>query len=548
MNTLYKGALVALLALSTSSCSGFLDKEPHNALSPSTTWKTPQDAQKFLIGCYDGWVSGATILYLDCMSDFGFNFHVHEGYRSIGNGSMTPSNPGVSFYDYSTIGRCNLLLERIKDIPFTDEAERKDIIAQAKVIRAYQYYTMNIVYGGVPIIELPQTAEAAQLPRKTEAEVRAYIAKDLDEALPDLQKSPAARGRFGKGMALALRMREALYYGDWAIAREKAKAIMDLGIYELEADYARLFKIEGQDSKEIIAAVQYLDNTKPLYTVIGSMYNNATGGWSSLVPTPNLLDTYEMANGMTITESGSGYDPAHPFKGRDPRMAKTICYPGADYIRTDGLKAIYNSLDKTLDGKNNPDYPEAANNSSKTGLTWNKYTYPATQYTDVWSCNACPIVFRYAEVLLTLAEASNELSGPSAEVYSALDQVRRRAGLPAVDRSKYASKDKLRELIHRERSVELAGEGFRRMDIVRWKASDGKMLAEHVLNAPLERVVGTVDSRISDPTMRATIKVSATAAEKKVEDRSFKPHYRYLPIPQAVLDRNPNFGKNNPDY
>ena len=135
-----------------------------------------------------------------------------------------------------------------------------------------------------------------------------------------------------------------------------------------------------------------------------------------------------------------------------------------------------------------------------------------------------------------------------AEVYSALDQVRRRAGLPAVDRSKYASKDKLRELIHRERSVELAGEGFRRMDIVRWKASDGKMLAEHVLNAPLERVVGTVDSRISDPTMRATIKVSATAAEKKVEDRSFKPHYRYLPIPQAVLDRNPNFGKNNPDY
>lgn len=548
MNTLYKGALVALLALGTSSCSGFLDKEPHNALSPSTTWKTPQDAQKFLIGCYDGWVSGATILYLDCMSDFGFNFHVHEGYRSVGNGSMTPSNPGVSFYDYSTIGRCNLLLDRIKDIPFTDEAERKDIIAQAKVIRAYQYYTMNIVYGGVPIIELPQTAEAAQLPRKTEAEVRAYIAKDLDEALPDLQKSPATRGRFGKGMALALRMREALYYGDWALAREKAKAIMDLGIYELEADYAKLFKVEGQDSKEIIAAVQYLDNTKPLYTVISSMYNNATGGWSSLVPTPNLLNTYEMANGMTITESGSGYDPAHPFKGRDPRLAKTICYPGADYIRTDGLKAIYNSLDKTLDGKNNPDYPEAANNSSKTGLTWNKYTYPATQYTDTWACNACPIVFRYAEVLLTLAEASNELSGPSAEVYSALDQVRRRAGLPAVDRSKYASKDKLRELIQRERSVELAGEGFRRMDIIRWKGSDGKMLAEHVLNAPLERVVGTVDRSISDPTMRATIKVSATAAEKKVEDRSFKPHHRYLPIPQAVLDRNPNFGKNNPDY
>ena len=76
-----------------------------------------------------------------------------------------------------------------------------------------------------------------------------------------------------------------------------------------------------------------------------------------------------------------------------------------------------------------------------------------------------PIVFRYAEVLLSYAEAENELNGPSADVYAKINLVRQRAGMPAVDQTKYGTKDKLRELIRRERSVEFAGEGLRRADI-----------------------------------------------------------------------------------
>ena len=69
----------------------------------------------------------------------------------------------------------------------------------------------------------------------------------------------------------------------------------------------------------------------------------------------------------------------------------TVCYPGANYITPEGKTAIYNTLDQTLPGgKKNEDYPESANNSSKTGLTWNKYTAPANQYADVWSTNASP--------------------------------------------------------------------------------------------------------------------------------------------------------------
>lgn len=548
MNNLYKYLLAGLLTAGSVSCSGFLDTAPRNQLSQKTAWKTPEDAEKFLVGCYDGWESGGTILYMDCLSDFGFSFHVHEGFRSIGNGTMSPTSPGASFYSYSIIGRCNLLLKQIEEIPNMPEAQKKRIIAEAKVIRAYQYFTMNFLYGGVPIIELPQNADEARLPRKTEAEVRAYIAKDLDEAIPDLEAN-VTRGRLGKGAALAIRMREALYYGDWEVAKAKAKEIIDLNVYSLEPSYQKLFTIDGQGSAEIIAAVQYLETVKPHDTSIGSMLNNSVGGWSSMVPTANLINLYEMKTGLTTDESGSGYDATHPFKDRDPRMSMTVCYPGANYITPEGKTAIYNTLDQTLPGgKKNEDYPESANNSSKTGLTWNKYTAPANQYADVWSTNASPIVFRYAEVLLSYAEAENELNGPSADVYAKINLVRQRVGMPAVDQTKYGTKDKLRELIRRERSVEFAGEGLRRADILRWKGADGKMIAETVLNGPLQRMVGTVDMTGTNPETRATINPSAPAEAKLVENRIFKPHFRYLPIPQWVIDRNPNFGKNNPDY
>ena len=369
MNNLYKYLLAGLLTAGSVSCSGFLDTAPRSQLSQKTTWKTAEDAEKFLIGCYDGWESGSTILYMDCLSDFGFSFHTHEGFRAIGNGTMSPSNPGASFYGYAIIGRCNLLLKQIEQIPSIPEAQKKRIIAEAKVIRAYQYFTMNFLYGGVPIIDLPQNADEARLPRKSEAEIRTYIAKDLDEAIPDLQTS-VPRGRLGKGAALALRMREALYYGDWQLAKDKAQEIISLGVYSLEPSYQKLFTVAGQGSPEIIAAVRYLETVKPLNTSIGSMLNNSVGGWSSMVPTANLVNTYEMKSGLTTDEAGSGYDPTHPFKDRDPRLGMTICFPGANYITPEGKTAIYNSLDQTLPGgKKNEDFPESANNSSKTGLT-----------------------------------------------------------------------------------------------------------------------------------------------------------------------------------
>ena len=168
------------------------------------------------------------------------------------------------------------------------------------------------------------------------------------------------------------------------------------------------------------------------------------------------------------------------------------------------------------------------------------------QYADIWNTKCQPIVFRYAEVLLTYCEAANELNGPSAQIYSYLNKVRERAGMPDVDQAKYNTKEKLRELIRRERAVEFAGEGLRRADILRWKDASGKMLAETVMNGTLERRVGTVsmDKNVA-PGMRATINVNASDADKKIEDRRFKTTNRYLPIPQGARDANPQLTQND---
>lgn len=547
MNSIKNYILAGMVALSTTSCNDFLTTTPYDALSPSTTWKTEEDAQKFVVGCYDGWESGETLLYLDCMSDFGYNNFPWEGFTAYGNGTAVGSDQEANFYDFSIIRRCNTFLGNIEGIAFNDAAVKKDLIAQVRFLRAYQYFVMNWLYGGVPIIENYMTADEAKVPRDTEAKVRAFIEKELDECTPDLNDRPAALGRVAKGAALALRMREALYYGDWATAKDRAEKIKALKQYSLESNYSNLFRISGKRSQEIILSVQYIPNTKTLGT-IGQMYNNGDGGWSSIVPTQNLVDEYEMSTGLTTGEAGSGYDPTHPYVNRDPRMSMTIYYPGCDFTKDDGTVIVFNTLDKEIEGKKNANYTLAANNASKTALTWAKYLDPITQYnaTGVWDTEACPIVFRYAEVLLTLAEAENELNGPSAGVYDALDEVRARAGMPAVDKNKYATKEKLRELIRRERAVEFAGEGLRRADIVRWKTSDGKMVAEKVMNGKLNRVVGTVSMDTSvAPEMRATINVNASPELGLIEERTFKAHNRYLPIRLTILSKNPQLTQND---
>lgn len=540
MKHLLATILTGMTCLYLSSCSGFLDTKPYDALASGNTWKTEDDVEKFLIGCYDGWLNVDDFFYWDTTTDIGFANFPRDSWRYISNGGVTAGNT-YSFYDFYIIRSCNTLLEKIKDIPFEDDSKKNDIIGQAKTIRAYKYFVMNWWLGGVPIIDNYETAEDAQVERDSEEAVVKFIFDELAEAIPLLRKEPAARGRIAQGTALALQMRAALYYENYELAKQSAEAISALNQYELDADYNNLFLLEGQDSKEIIMAMQHIDETKTLFHLGMCFYNNAEGGWSGCVPCQDLVDIYEMVDGLPQEESEL-YDPHHPYNNRDPRMEMTILYPGRDW---DG--GIFNSLDKNIvDSKGNinvnPNYPTVSDNASDTGLSWAKYVGNGRDYyPDKFATSACPILFRYAEVLLSWAEAENELHGPSKAVYEKLNQIRNRVGMPDVDENKYSTKETLRELIRRERCVEFAGEGLRRADIVRWKDESGKLMAETVLNRTIYRLVGTVDYDEEIPGKRATVDVNNKV---ELDKRVFKPFNRYVPIPLNSMDKNPKLVQN----
>lgn len=555
MKQIFAYMVAGMSLLATSSCSDFLNTVPYDALSPSTTWKTEQDAEKFLVGCYDGWIDETGILYWDCASDYGYNNFPWEGFTNVGNGSMSAGlKEVVDYYKFDKIRTCNDFLTNVENVSFTDEAKKKDMVAQVKVIRAYKYFIMNWLYGGVAIIESRESSEEAMVPRNTEAEVNDFIERELDEAIPMFIHDKAdTRGYVDRATALALKMRHALYYGKYERAKEAAQAIISMDIYDLDPDFQNVFSLAGKNSKEIIASAQHVENLYENWS-IATMYNNGDGGWSSMVPTKHLLDAFEMDNGLTKEEAGEYYNPVHPFAHRDPRMAVTLVFPGMNWVKEDGSIEVFNTLDAVLpfdvnkDGKvdendKNANDPKGPDNASKTALTWGKYTLPITQYGDIWNTSVCPILFRYAEVLLSYAEAENELNGPSGDVYAKLNKVRNRAGMPSVDEAKYNTKAKLRELIRRERSVELAGEGLRRADILRWKDSDDKMLAETVLNGDLVRFTGTINYDETDPYMRAVI----SDKTELIESRRFATHNRYFPIPQEAIDLNGKI-EQNPGY
>lgn len=541
--------LASVLMIGTlSSCDDFFETAPKDALSPSTFWKTEDDAQEAVVACYQDWNNPATgssdVFFADCMSDIAYSHTGSSSYKYVANGS-TYSSSTVQYYSYTTIRRCNTVLANIDEVPFTDSKTRDDLKGQVRTIRAWRYFQMNFWYGGVPLItDLPQIAGDAQLPRTDEATVKQFVYDEIDQAINELNDKPAARGRIAKGTALAIKMRSALYWGDLDRAMDAARAIQNLQQYEIEhgMPFLELFSLAGRDSKEIICSMQHVLNTYGFGNVV-RMFSNADGGWSSFVPTQSFVESFEMANGMMPSEEGSGYDETHPFANRDPRLYNTVVYPGQDWLGANGKVRVFNTLDRTIGGSNNPDYMDAATNATHTGMIWAKYTTPISQYSASMSNDElCPIIFRYAEVLLTIAEINVEKNQNFNEVYAILDELRARGGHIPVDRAKYNTQSSLRELVRRERCIELAGEGLRRADILRWKDENGKMLAETLLNGTLYRMVGTVDESNPDPHMRAIIELPSEANKqlRKLEDRTFEPYQRYLPIPQSQLNTNPN--------
>ncbi len=520
-----KYSLIIIALLFLFSCSeDFLDKNPLDQISNESFWNNEKDAIAAANGCYSDWWDMYYVIYFDCASDNSYNPFPWEGFQVQATGFATPNNTGESFMGFSTITRCNSFLENISR-PEMDENLRKRLTAEVRFIRAWDYFIKVTLYGDVPLVTEVLKPSEANVPRDDKAGVVKFILDELTAAAADLPDSYSGPdlGRITKGAALSLKARMEIFEGKYAECAATCQQIMDIG-YTLFPDYKGIFKLDNQNNSEVILDVQYNEGIGTTW-VLGVLPPNSSGGWCSVNPTQSLVDAYECADGKTSSESDL-YNPDDPYKNRDPRLQASIVYPGGLY---EG--AYFNPIDVS---DPNGDY-YAPYGRSKTGYNPRKYVDDLSDFPDIWASGMNAIVIRYAEILLMYAESKIETNSIDASVYEAIDEIRTRAGMPVVDQSVYNTQTTLRDLVRRERRVELALEGLRWFDICRWQ------IGETVMNGKVYGArLGTVDPTNGD--------LSLTNERIEVETREFQANKHYLwAIPQSVIDATPAIVQ-NPNY
>lgn len=539
--------VVAVLSMTlfATSCSDFLDRAPEDSLSPSTFWKTESDADLALAGVYNGLydIYGGyynNFVYWDCTSDNYFSNFSWEGYKTLTTGTSTAASPGISFFNFLDIRTCNEYLANESNVEWSSEEAQNEHKAEVRAVRAFLYFWKSELYGDFPLItEVLQDPVSAMVARDPVDKVREFFVSELKDCiqyLPD--KSDGVEGRFNKQFVQGLLMRYYLFRGDYANALSYAEEIRKSGQFSLPStSYADSFLLANQQDSETILSYSFIANTdrylyEPMYLA------NGINGWSSLVPTLDLMDAFECIDGLTIDESPL-YDPEEPFLNRDPRLRASIVYPGQPYP---GYATCYNSMPQKLaNGDTNPDYYKTADNSSKTGLQLGKYFQAAN--VDPSSTNRCTMhfkVMRYAEVLLTIAECEIELNKNLDDAVECLNMIRSRAGMPAVDQTRYNSQETLRELVRRERRVELNGEGLRRFDLIRWGT-----IVDVLKNFQVEHLDGDV---LPEKDANGDYKVKVTGRSvsfSRDEYKNFDENKILLPIDQVYIDIDPNLKQNN---
>lgn len=517
--------IIGLLLLIMASCSKeFLERNPLDKPSNEVSWNTEKDALAAATGVYNDWFSATEVLYFDCASDNAHNPFPWEGWHVQASGLATPTDHGRHYMWYDKITRCNNFLENIQR-PDMNEGLRTRLIAEVRFIRAWHYFLKVTLYGDVPLVTEVLPVDDANLPRTPKDEVVRFILNELDDIsaqLPD-QYGGSDIGRATRGAALTLKARMELFVGDYDASARTTAEIMTMG-YSLFPSYNDLFKLANVNNQEVIMDVQYVQNQHG-NTMLGVIPPASVGGWASINPTQALVDAYEAIDGKTIDESEL-YTSSEPYQNRDPRLAASIVYPGALYE-----SAYFNPIDVA---DPTGDY-YAPYGRSKTGYHPRKYVDNLSDYDNMWNTSMNIMVMRYAEVLLMYAESKIELGQIDESMYNALDMVRERAGMPQVDRAAYSNQAQLRELVRRERRVELALEGLRWFDICRWG------IGEEVMNVDVYGAyLGKVDHQ--------TGALSLTDEQIWVEKRIFDPAKNYLwPIPLSVIDATPAI-QQNPHY
>ncbi|WP_286754810.1 MULTISPECIES: RagB/SusD family nutrient uptake outer membrane protein [Sphingobacterium] len=543
------GVLIASASVVFSSCMKDLDnKFDETQVTDASFWKTEAHL-----------LMGVNYLYT-FLPGIGENNAANwsDDSRSTGNNSISdgsrlvPSSTGDYTGNYQLIRAANTVVEKAGQMSLNPSIINK-YSAEARFFRAYAYGELLKRFGGMPIITrtMGLDDELLQAPRGTREEVVNLIYEDLDYAIQNLPEAKDTKstdyGRINKSVAQALKVRIALFEGTFekyhkigdpkkhlTIAKNVANDIISTGYFKLfnySADPAKsyyyLFQKEanGYANKENILPRLYgKDMTDKIST--HNYSRNLEQG--AITPTRYLVDAYLYVDGLP--REGANRSPYYKpsvstlteFENRDPRLAMTVFKRGDLYINGANYQPMFSF--------------------TQTGYKTFKY-FNAVDWREQISFTEHKVI-RYAEVLLSYAEAAYELDGniSDSDLNRSLNLVRERAGMPKLTNA-FVSDHQMNMLeeIRRERRVEFALEGEHRYwDIIRWK------IAEKVLPLPTLGIQYFENEYAEKPSVKLTPEgyvIAQTAATRK-----FDPARDYLwPLPITELGLNPNL-QQNPEW
>lgn len=432
----HQAIILSLIILLAMGCGkNYLDRNNPAALTYSNIYNTPNDFEAALAGCYQS-IQGpsTTNIYIgDIPSDNTYvsRFEPTGDLTDFDDLTYSAQNATIGTYwanNYTTIERVNLLIDKMTNSGI-DQKQQTRITAEAKFLRAYSYFNLVRVFGGVPLYEKPtDIATVYSVQRSTPQDVLNFAISDLKEAenidsYRTSQQLTTAGGRASTMAAKTLLGKVYLWEKDFTDAETTlADIVSNSGSYGLEPDLSALYAPDNPFDKEIIFSINY-DRA----TGFGSPFVN------TLVPynVPASLGIYP--NITVLTGSGDGMiEPyvAAKFSSGDKRAALMDT-------------AIFSNLG-ILD----------------TNIYSRKYIDPQTTFNFLSGSNT--IILRYADVLLMYAEALNE-DGKTAQAYQYINMVRERAGIGDLPTG--YSKDQMFQALADERQKEFLLEGDRWFDL-----------------------------------------------------------------------------------
>lgn len=525
-----------------SSCD--LERYPLTDLSEDKFWTDDKNGTLALTSLYRGNITnGLEYSVSDFWSYHGFMFMEHltdnafdrrgenNPFFKISSGQLLSDNSFISGYwnaAYKRIGLCNRFLAGIEGAAESDSKTR--MIAEARFLRATQYHYLASYFKDVPLVTTVLTGEESNnVKKETQANILNWCATELREAANDLPRFSAIgsseTGRACKQASLAFLGRTYMLMKEWEKGAEVYKEIIDLGDNDIHSSYPELFfPGTGIGNKENIFYISYMEN----YFGCGMPQQGLPakdGGWSLSNPAAGLFESYSFNDGTPFSYDDPRFNPNNLGENRDPRLDYTIFYNGSTFMGSEYRM----SPDYDAAKKERLDYSSEV---SRTGYMWRKY-YDENPINNLQSYSAVTPIIRYSEVLLSYLEClieSNQ-SINQGVLNITINKVRGRADvkMPAITETNAA---KLREIVRNERRIELAYEGIRYWDIMRWNIAHEVLVGE-IWGAPYPASTTYANStKFVDPTGHYRWYVGR---------RDFRNPQDYTwPIPLGEQNINPN--------